>query len=70
MQPSVYGQGIVAKCMLRTVQQMVDVPDFQAMEEKVEVVQIALKGFSERIIEETVNVPVPQFWKRLSRWCR
>ena len=39
---------------------MVDVPLFLVMEEKLEVVQITPRCFSERIIEQIVNVPVPQ----------
>ena len=46
--------------MLRTVEQMVGVAVFLVMEGKVEVVQITAGCFSERIIEQIVNVLVPQ----------
>ena len=62
------------------VPQVLDVPVLQIQEGIVEVIQfinvsvpqdvkiIPLERISERITEQTVDVPVPRPWKRSSRW--
>ena len=52
------------------VEQMVDIPVFLIMKEQVDVVQIFPRRSSERMIEQIINVPMPEIWKRLSKLCR
>ena len=54
LRPVCIGQGFVEKYVLRAVEQIVDVPVLLVMEEKVEVVRIIPRCFSERIIDQRI----------------